>query len=100
MAVATVVAAMATGAMAAVVAAPLAETIGDTAATTPTPEGTAGTGREADGAGTGAARDSAAAAAAKASVVRPGGAEGLPEGEVEVKTGKSPTKIMGKREAL
>ena len=89
---------MATEATAGVVAVPQAETTGDTVATTPTPEGTAGTGREADGAGTEAARDSAAAA--KASVVRPGGAEGLPEGEVEVKTGKSPTKVMGKRDAL
>lgn len=72
----------------------LAETTGDMEeATTPTGvEDMAGTAREAVGAGMAAARASAAPTA-----VRPEGAEELPEGEDEVKTGKSPTKMFWER---
>ena len=77
----------------------LAETIGDMeAATTPTggQEGMAGTAREAAGAGMGAARASAAAPR-EDSAVRAEGAVELPEGEDEVKTDKSPTKMLWER---
>ena len=86
----------ATGVMAE--AAEQAETTGVMEAdTTPTgQEGTAGTAREVAGAGMGAARASAAAPRAD-SAVRAGGAEELPEGEDEVRTDKSPTKMLWER---